>query len=106
MIPGHSKPLHPLFLRGQQQIQAADQLFVVGVYFQSLNVVIGSFVKVFAQVGDPACNISAVGFCELPCWSELCTGMTELLLLSPPLLEQEPKRAIEIKRMPKNRILP
>ena len=27
--------------------------------------------------------------------------MTELLLLSPPLLEQEPKRAIEIKRMPK-----
>ena len=39
-----------------------DQLFVVGVYFQSLNVVIGSFVKVFAQVGDPACNISAVGF--------------------------------------------
>ena len=47
---------------GKNDINTTEQILIVGVFVESFNVIVGSGVEVFAQMGDAAGEVSSVGF--------------------------------------------
>lgn len=49
----------------EYDINAAEKLFVFGIFVKGFHIIVGSDVKVFAKVGNPSGQIGAVGFFQL-----------------------------------------